>query len=250
MAGYTVLIGSLQIIEEKETASLFKYRQELTQLRKEFRAVDMLDVKFFLFGMGNRTKLLYKKGKLINSITGNIVAEWQVRNETIIPYDYRVNIETISDVTVSIIENEQGIFINERGKQTVITGTETPVVFPSFEQYKYSEILKVLHNEILVNIVDTKPFANYFTYRNPWRRDAAIMALCLNKTKNIGLLKKWILSIDDPYDRNNAGEMEADKLAKTLYFLSFFTNKNNPFVKYIFAEISKYEVTDTNGKYI
>ena len=72
----------------------------------------------------------------------------------------------------------------------------------------------------------------------------------MNKTKNIGLLKKWILSIDDPYDRNNAGEMEADNLGQTLYFLAFFTDKNNPFVKQILAEISKYEVTDTNGKYI
>ena len=77
-----------------------------------------------------------------------------------------------------------------------------------------------------------------------------MMVLCMNKTKNIGLLKKWILSIDDPYDRNNAGEMEADNLGQTLYFLAFFTDKNNPFVKQILAEISKYEVTDTNGKYI
>ncbi len=250
MAGYTVLIDSLQIIEEKATASLSKYRQQLDQLRKEFRAVDMPDVKFFLFGMGNRTKLLYKKGKLINSITGNIVAEWQVKNETIIPNDYRVNIETISDVTVSIFENEQGVFINERGKETLIAGTETAVILPSFEQYKYSEVLKVLHNEILVNIVDSKPLPNYFTYHNPWRRDAAMMALCIDKTGNIGLLKNWVLSIDDPYDRNNAGEKEADNLGQTLYLLSFFTDKNNPLVKQILAEVAKYEITDSNGKYI
>lgn len=160
LAGYTVLIDSLQIIEEKATVSLAKYRQQLDQLRKEFRAVDMPDVKFFLFGMGNRTKLLYKNGQLINSITGKVVAKWQVKNETIIPNDYRVNIETISDVTVSIFENEQGVFIKERGKETIIAGTETAVILPSFEQYKYSEVLKVLHNEILVNIVDSKPLPN------------------------------------------------------------------------------------------
>ena len=250
MADYTVLIDSVQIIEEKATVSLSKYRQQLNELRKEFRAVDMPDVKFFLFGMGNRTKMLYKNGRLINSITGKVVAEWTVKNETIIPNDYRVNIETISDVSVSIFENEKGVFINERGKEQLIAGTESPLILPSFEQYKYSEVLKVLHNEILVNIVDSKPLPNYFTYHNPWRRDAAMMALCLNKTGNIGLLKNWVLSIDDPYDRNNAGEMEADNLGQTLYLLSFFTDKNNPLVKQILAEVAKYEISDSNGKYI
>jgi DUF1680 family protein len=250
MADYKVLLDSLQLIEEKETTSLIKYRQQLNELRREFRSADMPDVKFFLFGMGNRTKLIYKAGKLINSFTGKVAYEWQIKNETIIPNDYRVNIETLTDVSVSIFENEKGVFISERGKEIPIPGTETPVSLPSFEKYRYNEILKVLHHEILINIVDSKPLPNYFVYKNPWRRDGAMMAMCLDKTGNIGLIRNWVLSIEDPYDRNNGGETEADNLGETLYLLSFFTDKNHPLVKQILAEIPKYEVTDSNGTYI
>ena len=167
MADYKVLLDSFQLIEEKETTSLIKYRQQLNELRREFRSADMPDVKFFLFGMGNRTKLIYKAGKLINSFTGKVAYEWQIKNETIIPNDYRVNIETLTDVSVSIFENEKGVFISERGKEIPIPGTETPVSLPSFEKYRYNEILKVLHHEILINIVDSKPLPNYFVYKKP-----------------------------------------------------------------------------------
>ena len=250
MADYTVLTDSLQIIGEKVTASLEKYRQQLDQLRKEFRAADMPEVKFFQFGMGNRTKLLYKHGNLINAITGKVINEWQVKNETIIPNDYKVNIETLTDNTVSIFENEKGVYISEEGKETLIEGTGTPLSLPAFEKYKYSEVLKVLNHELLINIIDSKPVPNYLTYKNPWRRDGAMMAMCLDKTGNIGLIRNWVLALNDPYDRNNGGEMEADNLGQTLFLLSFFADKNHPLVKQILAEVPKYEVKDNNGKYI
>jgi len=132
-------------VEEKETYSLQKYRKQLDELRKEYRAVEMPDVKFFLFGMGNRTKLIYKGGKLINALSGKVIYEWPVKNETIIPNDYRVNIETLTDVAVGIFENEKGVFVSERGKETSIDGTWTPIKLPSFEKHKYGEVLKVLN---------------------------------------------------------------------------------------------------------
>jgi hypothetical protein len=243
-------LSTFPTIEEKETASLIKYRQQLAELKKEFRAVDMPDVRFFLFGMGNRTKLLYKDGKLINAMNGKIIYAWQLKSQTIIPNDYRVNLETLSNIPVSIFENEEGVFIKENGKETLVEGTGTPVKLPSFGGYKYSEVLKVLHNEILINIVDSKPVPNIFVYKNPWRRDGAMMAMCLNKTGNMELIRNWILSLNDPYDRNNAGETEADNLGETLYLLSFFSDKNHPLVRQILAEIPKYEVKDINGEYI
>ena len=168
-----------QIPEENVTSSLLKYRNQLDQLRKEFSMADMPDVKFFLFGMGNRTKLLYKNGKLINSFSGEVVYDCQVKNETIIPNDYRVNIETLSNDSVIIFENEKGVFISKGGKESIISGTQSPLILPAFEKYKYSEVLKELHHEILINIVDSKPLPNYFVYKNPWRRDGAMMAMCL-----------------------------------------------------------------------
>lgn len=237
-------------IKENETASLMEYRKQLVELRKEFRAADMPDVRFFLFGMGNRKKFLYKGGKFIDAMNGKVIYEWQLRSETIIPNDYRINLETISEIPVSIFENEKGVFVEVGGEKTLVEGTGTPVKLPSFEGYKYSEVLKVLHHEILINIVDSKPVPNFFVYKNPWRRDGAMMAMCLNKTGNIDLIRDWVLSIKDPYDRNNGGETEADNLGETLYLLSFFTDKNDPLVKRILAEIPKYIITDSNGKYI
>jgi len=237
-------------VEEKETSSLQKYRKQLDELRKEYRAVEMPDVKFFLFGMGNRTKLVYKGGKLTHAITGKVIYEWPVKNETIIPNDFRVNIETLNDVAVSIFENEKGVFVIERGKETLIDGTSTPIKLPSFEKHRYGEVLKVLNHEILINIVDSKPLPNYLVYKKPWRRDGAMMAMCLIKTGNVDQIKDWVLSLTDPYDRNNAGETEADNLGQTLYLLSLFTNKDHPLVKQILNEVKKYEVKDSNGFYI
>jgi DUF1680 family protein len=250
MADYTVLIDNIRIVEEKETASLQKYREQLTQLRKEFRAVNMPDIKFFLFGMGNRTKLLYKDGKLMSALNGAVIKEWPVKNETIIPNDYRVNIETLTDVVVSIYENEKGVFVNELGKETLIEGTSTPLTLPSFGKHQYNEVLKVLNHEILINILDSKPLPNFFVYKKPWRRDGAMMAMCLVKTDNTNLIKNWVLSLNEPYDRNNAGETEADNLGQTLYLLSLFADKKHPLVKQTLAEIQKYEVNDSHGRYI
>lgn len=233
-----------------ENKSLQKYRQQLNDLRHEFRAFDMPDVKFFLFGMGNRTKIIYKDGKLINAITGNTIKEWRSKQELIVPNDYLVIIETTKNEIIRIVETEKGIFIKEGAKETLIDGTATPIKLPTFEGCKYSEVLRVLNNEILINVVDSKPLPNFFVYKTPWRRDGAMMAMCLNKTGNINLIKDWILSLTDPYDRNNNGETEADNLGETLYLLSFFTDKNNPCVKKVLAEIPKYEVNDNNGRYI
>jgi hypothetical protein len=239
-----------QIPEENITSSLLKYRNQLDQLRNEFSVADMPDVKFFLFGMGNRTKLLYKNGKLINSFSGEVVYDCQVKNETIIPNDYRVNIETLSNDSVIIFENEKGVFISKGGKESLIAGTQSPLILPAFEKYKYSEVLKELHHEILINIVDSKPLPNYFVYKNPWRRDGAMMAMCLKETGNLGLIQEWALSLTDPYDHNNGGESEADNLGQTLYILSFFTDRNNPLVAKILEEAKKYEVSDGKDKYI
>ena len=230
--------------------SLQKYRQQLNELRNEFRAFDMPDVKFFLFGMGNRTKIIYKDGKLINAITGSTIKEWKFKSESIVPNDYLVIIETTKNEIIQIVETEKGVFIKEGVKEALIEGTATPIKLPTFEGYKYSEVLKVLNNEILINIVDSKPLPNLFVYKTPWRRDGAMMAMCLNKTGNIGLIKNWVISLTDPYDRNNNGETEADNLGETLYLLSFFADKNNTCVKKVLAEILKYEVRDNNGRYI
>jgi len=238
-----------------DTASLNRYRMQLSEFSDEFRTCELPQVSFFLFGMGDRTKLLYKDGKLINTLTHEIAGEWHVRTEFIIPNQYKVQIMTNKGRMVTIYEDEQGVFINEEGRNLRVEGTDNPVKLPDFRDYRYGEILKVLHQEILINIVGGQPVPNYFVYHNPWRRDAAMMAMCLEKTGNPGLIKEWVLALDDPYDRNNGSrngspETEADNLGQTLYLLSLFAGREHPLVKKILQEIPRYAVHDQHGSYI
>lgn len=227
------------------------YKTELNAMRAEFREAHMPDVPFFLFGMGNREKLLYKEGKLIRSFSEETLYEWDVAEELIVPSIYRVILLTRSGESVIIEEDENAVWITEGNKpKKSLEGTQSRLNLPDFNEYEYPRILKVLHQEILINIVDGMPLPNYFVYNNGWRRDGAMMAMCLEKTGNVELIKSWVLSFTDPYDRNNAGEEEADNLGQTLYLLSLFADKDHPAVKKTMEEVKKYERNDGQGKYI
>jgi hypothetical protein len=231
--------------------SLLIYRNSLDSFRLEFGGSrEMPDVRFFLFGMGGRTKLVYKDGTLKNAVTGEVLYRWNVTNELILPPDYTVFLNLTNGHSITIKEDEDAVWICDGNSKTPVNGTSTKLKLPDFKEYKYSQILKVLHHEILINIIDGKPVPNYLVYRKPWRRDGAMMAMCLKITGNEGLIKDWALSLDDPYDRNNAGETEADNLGQTLYILSFFTDKNHPLVTKILEEAKRFEITDSNGTYI
>ena len=229
-----------------KTNSLENYHNQLKVFRNEFKAVEQPDVKFFLFGMGNRIKMIYQKGQLYNALDSAIVMKWDVAKELIIPNDYSVHLQLKNGDFVEIHEDERGVFIRQDRQDILIPGTESAVHLPSFSNHRYSEILKVLNQEILINIVDSRPVPNLFVYKKPWRRDAAMMAMCLEKTGNLSLIKDWVLSLDDPYDHNNGSlsgkpENEADNLRQSLFLLSFFSDKNHPLVAKILEEAKKFE---------
>ncbi len=230
--------------------SLQKYRDQLKELRREFSVRDLPKIPFFQFGMGNRKKLIYKNGKLYDPFTGDLYQEWPVKSETIIPNDYRVNIWTSKGDQVAIFENEAGVFINAGKKNRQIENTDVSLNLPAFKGYKYSEVLKVLHHEILINILESEPLPNFLVYRNPWRRDAAMMAMCLNLTGNLTLIKNWVKNIEDPYDRNNGAETEADNLGQTLYLISLFSDTSHPVVNKILKEITRFEIKTGQNTYI
>jgi len=249
---FTFSTNSCKQSRDEDLYSL--YQQQLSEFREEFSVADLPEVRFFLFGMGNRTKLLYKNGQLMNALTGEVLYEWKVRNDMIIPNEYRVDILTGSLKKVSVYENESGVYIKEDRKLISVDGTDSFIQLPDFQDHKYSEILKVLHQEILINIVDSRPVPNFFVYQTPWRRDAAMMAMCLNKTGNIDLIRDWVLNLDDPYDHNNKSdgipENETDNLGQTLFLLSFFTNRNHHLVKQILNELPSVEMNNEYGIYI
>ncbi len=116
---------------------------------------------------------------------------------------------------------------------------------PSFAGHPFEKQLDNLYADIVSQLVDGRPLPNKYVYTNPWRRDAAMVAMVLEKVGRIELIKDWILSLEDPFDRNNSGNEEPDNIGESLYLLGCVTDKSNPIVKK-FVEIAK-ERMDTNG---
>jgi len=230
---------------------LLEYRTELDALRRQFGGSRRLpDVPFFLFGMGSRPKLVYKSGSLLDSSTGKMLRQWLVKSETIVPPDYCVSITTTGDSRVRIVEDDQAIWIEEEGRRKPVERSQIPIRLPGFGEYRYPRVLRVLHQELLVNLIDGKPVPNYFAYSRPWYRDGAMVAMCLRATGNLGLIKDWVLGLTDPYDRNNGGEREADNLGQALYLISLVSDRNHSLVPRILRELPRWEVQGPGGKYI
>ena len=101
-----------------------------------------------------------------------------------------------------------------------------------------------------MNVIDDQPVPNYFVYPKAWYRDGAMMAMCFEATGNLDLVKDWVLNLNAPYDRNNAGETEADNLGQALYLISLVSDRHHPLVARILDELPKFEVQRPEGKYI
>ncbi len=196
--------------------------------------------QFFLFGMGNREKYVYKEGGTLTKIaTNEVVYSWDVKNEKFLFDRYTVVIWTRDGGTYQLYENSYGVYLKDitdgkENKNECITGGEY-INLPDFEEYKYPAQLRILNHEILISFKNGKPVPNIYVYTNPWYRDGAMMALCLEKTKNLHLMRPWALSVTDLYDRNNKGNCEPDNLGQLAFILSYFVDKNY----FLISEIEK-----------
>ena len=230
---------------------LTAYRAELDGFRKEYGGVRALpDVRFFLFGMGLRTKLIYRDGRLLDARTGGVVREWRLGSDVILPADYEVALQIADGGKVTLREDEDAVWIEEGGQRTAVEGTRSPLKLPAFSEKKYARVLRVLHHELLINVTPAGPVPNFFVYQKPWYRDGAMMALAFQETGNLDVIRDWILGLHDPYDRNNRGETEADNLGQALYLLSLVSDKNHPLVAKVLAEVPRYEVSEGGAKWI
>ena len=180
---------------------------------------------FFLFGMGDREKYIYKNSSLIRYKDNKIIYAWKGCTEEFIYDKYTVILTKNDGGRVVLTENEDGFFVD--GKCL----TSSKINLPDFEEHKYPKQLRILHHEVLINIIDGKPVPNYFVYKKPWYRDSAMMGMVLKATNNLHLIKDWILSLTDLYDRNNAGNSEPDNLGQLLYLISLVDDKSNPMVE-------------------
>jgi len=177
--------------------------------------MDLPGCRFYLFGMGNRRKLLYADGRLRDAFTGEVLNEWEVAEEHVRPPEYCVSLRTTEGEGVRISEDEQGVWCEEATDRVCLT--RSPVRLPRFEDQRQAPLLRVLHHDLLINLIHAGPVPNLLVYPRPWYRDAAMACMCLEKTGNLGLVEDWIRGLHKPFDRNNAGHAEPDNLGQVLY---------------------------------
>lgn len=256
-AGLLLLLGAvLACAVQAQTAGgpeqdLAAYRAELDACRRGHGgAYELPDVAFFLFGMGSRRKLVYHGGVLSEAQTGRELQRWQVRREVVVPPDYTVWIETTDGAQVVLREDRAAVWLERDGQSQALPGTAAPVALPDFSNKKYPRVLRVLHQELLVNLTEAGPVPNLFVYPKPWYRDGAMVALALRETGNVGLLRDWILGLREPFDRNNAGEAEPDNLGQALFLVSLVSDKSHPVVARVLEEVKRFEVCGAAGPYI
>lgn len=182
---------------------------------------------YFLFGMGNRRKLLYKSGALYDALTGEILRSWNPIQEQILPQEFTVKWQTREGRQYSLQEDENGVTLKVEGTHTILTGG--PINLPDFQGSGHGAAMKVLLNEILINVVEGKPLTNLLVQTSPSYRDAAIICEVLRQTGNLGLVKDWILALPDPFDYAT-GQKEADNLGQALFLLSLVSDKEHPLV--------------------
>ena len=226
--------------EEQNDPILIEYREELAILRSETTVVDLPNSKIFFFGMGSRNKYIYKNGFLLSLPRGEIVRSWSIRSETIIPPSYEVNLITSSGEDVIRFEDEKGIWLVENGNKQLLSGGGE-INLPTFEGKSFNLILRVLHQEILLNIIDGKPLPNFLVYSDPWYRDGAMTCMVLNLTDNLSIVKSWIKNLNEPFDKNNAGIEEADNLGEVLYMISLVSDSSQGVVGKVLKIVSKNE---------
>lgn len=177
--------------------TLQTYRQHLTQLRQQYPTTDSLpDLKFFLFGMGNRMKLIYRNGRLINARTGNIEWQWDVEHEIIVPSEYSVHLNLHAEPgtpprSVQIREDETGVWILQAGKRPhLIHGTRSPLSLPRFGSDPDGPVLRVLLQEVLMNVADGKPLTSFFVYDQPIAEDTVPILAVLQATGNTSVVNR------------------------------------------------------------
>lgn len=224
------------------------YRANLNKLRQAHpNHQELPDLSFFLFGMGDRLKLIYRDGRLINALTGNIEEQWPVKRTVIVPSEYVVDLE-LADLpagqpqTVQIREDENGVWILQPGKRPrLIPGTRSLLKLPRFADNPNGPILRVLHQEVLINVIHGRPVPNFLVYAKPGYHDAALMAMVMRETGNLRLIRDWIMAIRDPFDRNNKGTPEADNPGQVLFLASLVADKSHPVVQMALDSVKTFQ---------
>jgi len=202
-----------------------------------------------LMGMGQR-----KKYVLENTDNGYIFYNYNVSNKekTIIleklgnvqfdPLNYTIKCKDEVGKDVTILENEIGIYLY-KDKNIQILDESEYINIPNFENYTYSNYLKITFYETMVNVLPNGFTPNYLTYGNFWYRDGAMMAMVLEATDNLSQLRIDV-GVDDIYDGARGGVDEPDNLGELLYMLSLQEEINWPVVNAVLEEAERIKQSD------
>ena len=175
---------------------------------------------FLLFGFGpSRRKLVYARGRLLDAFTLEPALDLgRVRDAEIDAAARAVRLDS-PDGPELLFEDESGVHAVRRGERTTLAAG-APVRLPDFAGHPHAALLRRMHADVLLCCTPFGPVPNPWVYPRPWYRDAAMTAMVLRETGNLGLLRDWILGLSKPYDRNNAGDAEPDNLGQALFLLS------------------------------
>lgn len=187
--------------------------------------------------MGPRKKYVYQDGILRDAVFGEVIRQWRVRGCFPDPGQYRIVLDT-DEGQVTLAEDAEAFWIEQHGERHALS--RGGVVLPDFADHRRAPLLRALHAELLVNILPWGPMPNLWVYTRPWYRDAAMMALCFERTGNVNLLRPWIGGLRSPYDYNNQGIAEADNLGQTLYLASLAGDDGHTLVEMTLKEIPRF----------
>ena len=248
LSSFHVGINAQIFTQTKAEKALQTYRDNLTILRKEHSVVRTFpNITFFFFGMGDRPKMMYKSGNLINAKTGKVLRRWKVKTAVIVPSEYLVHLELENGKAVDIQEDTQGVYVYENEMQLIMA--ESRMSLPAFSDKKFGPVLRVLHHEVLINVDEGLPVPNFMVYQKPRYRDAAMMTMVLKKTNNLNLIVNWIANLKEPCDVNTEGSPEIDNLGQVLYMISTVSDRKHPLIEKVLVTADSYKnVNYVEGK--
>ena len=245
LSSFHVGIKAQIYTQAKAEKALQMYRDNLTILRKEHSVVRTLpNIAFFFFGMGDRPKMMYKSGSLINAKTGKVLRRWKVKTAVIVPSEYLVHLELENGKAVDIQEDTQGVYVYENEMQLIMA--ESRMSLPTFSDKRFGPVLRVLHHEVLINVDEGLPVPNFMVYPKPRYRDAAMMTMVLKKTNNLNLIVNWIANLKEPCDVNTEGSPEIDNLGQVLYMISTVSDRKHPLIEKVLGTADSHK----NANYI
>lgn len=214
---------------------------------------------YYIFGMGLRDKYilsgqennctlaLWKQDGEAEAVYTDLV----IRTEDIDFANYTVE-GTLQGSSFSLYENEEGIFFSQNGEITALS-EGVHINIPTFEGYSNRLDMRRIFNELMVNILPEGPTPNFYGYGSAWYRDAAIVAMALEKTGNLSQIEEWLKSIDTMYDNRRDPELdETDNLGQVLYLQSLLPEgeRNRELIEDIIAEAARIAAETESKDYI